>query len=233
MVVGNAGAIEYQNRILETVPFYSGHPYLVPFVGANYDNSAKHRKLLLVGESHYMEKEVTVHRDVEGWYDYPPTEEHFNSTWCTPQITCKDPHTGVFRQTITRELSKILVNLSDDKVWDEVAFLNYFLRPSDECGKALSPKPRDREEAIKVFAKNTEILLPDVIVFVGVNAYKAADACEMFREARGEHKIRCTCVYNPSYGWWNRPMSRQYDDAKGKTAGAHFCDYLKEHWLIR
>jgi hypothetical protein len=43
---------------------------MIPFVGDDYESS-KHKKLLLIDESHYMPEGSTVHHDVNSWYGAP------------------------------------------------------------------------------------------------------------------------------------------------------------------
>ena len=50
------------DSLLLSLPFYATHSYTLPFVGDDYD-SPKHKKLLLIGESHYMPAGSTVHHD--------------------------------------------------------------------------------------------------------------------------------------------------------------------------
>lgn len=51
-----------------------------PFVGRNYE-SALHKKLLQVGESHYLLAGSIVQRDVDGWYSSPPTFIEAEKGW--------------------------------------------------------------------------------------------------------------------------------------------------------
>jgi len=40
---------------------------MIPFVGAEY-NSIKHKKILIIGESHYFPPESKIHLNAEKWY---------------------------------------------------------------------------------------------------------------------------------------------------------------------
>jgi hypothetical protein len=51
----------YDSRFL-SIPFYKTHPYMMPFVGRDYESS-KHKKILFVGESFYLPQGATVHHD--------------------------------------------------------------------------------------------------------------------------------------------------------------------------
>ncbi len=48
--------------LLSSIPFYQSHGCMTPFVGENYESS-KHKKLLLIGESHYMPEGSIVHQN--------------------------------------------------------------------------------------------------------------------------------------------------------------------------
>ena len=86
---------------------YEKYPMMKPWVGSNY-LSDKHKKLLVLGESHYLPKESIKSHDVDAWYsgseDSLDAEE---KRWIrTRQIIkkivdnnyCNSAH-GIFRNT--------------------------------------------------------------------------------------------------------------------------------------
>ena len=50
---------------LQTLVHYQNYPEMLPFIGTNYDSHEK--KLLIIGESHYLPKDTLV--DVMKWYE--------------------------------------------------------------------------------------------------------------------------------------------------------------------
>lgn len=69
----------------QSIPFYKHHPYMIPFVGEDYD-SPKHKKLLLIGESHYLPKGSTVHYDANAWYNRTPSLSKDEEDYCNTAI---------------------------------------------------------------------------------------------------------------------------------------------------
>ncbi len=49
------------------IDHYQKYPMLTPWVGSNY--TAEKFKLLLVAESHYLDKDETCYLNIEEWYD--------------------------------------------------------------------------------------------------------------------------------------------------------------------
>ena len=53
---------------LREIPHYKRYPAMIPFVGDHYESS-EHRKVLVLGESNYLWKKVTLHLDADAWYE--------------------------------------------------------------------------------------------------------------------------------------------------------------------
>ena len=162
----------YDTALL-SLPFYKSHPYILPFVGDDYDSS-KHKKLLLIGESHYMPSGSSVHHDVNTWYNGAPKLSDDERDWCNTRGT-REGKSGRFGKEIDRCLNLVLP--SGGNGWHQVAFLNYFLRPADyqegENEKGIEilwqisgGKEIDCEFAIKNLIQVLEILKPDLFVLL-------------------------------------------------------------------
>jgi len=56
---------EYDDK-LRCISHYGLYPEMMPWIGKDYPESRM--KLLLLGESHYLEENSTYHHDRESWY---------------------------------------------------------------------------------------------------------------------------------------------------------------------
>lgn len=223
----------------QSVPFYKSHPYMMPFVGDDYESS-KHKKLLLVGESFYLPEGATVHHDADSWYGTPSlTEDERN--WCNTRGT-REGKSGRFGKEIDRCLNLVLP--SGGNGWHQVAFLNYFLRPADDrqsisnLWKSYGGKDVDCEQAIRNFIKVLDILKPDLFVFLSSTVCKQAEELDYPKYFGGNlwdwtksHGIVDYIYTNhPSSAHWNQIKSK-YDKAQSMTSRDFFCAWLKEKWL--
>ena len=225
----------YDSALL-ALPFYRSHPYMLPFVGDDYDSS-NHKKLLLIGESHYVPEGSTVHHNANAWYNGAPVLNQEEQMWCNTRGTRGSGHFG---PEINRCLNLVLPSGNG---WDQVAFLNYFLRPADctmgiaDLWDSYGGKNEDCEQAIRNFVNVLEILKPDLFVFLSATACRQAEDEDYprvfgdnlwdFTEARG---IEYIYTNHPSSPHWNQPMPR-YKKSQGLTSRDFFCKWLKENWI--
>lgn len=164
----------FDNQFLQ-LPFYKDHPYMLPFVGDDYI-SPKHKKLLLIGDSHYMPPDSSIHHSASLWYGGSPTLSQDEHDHCNTRDTWKGGKSP-FHKHIRSSLNSIS-NYVD--VWDHVAFYNYFLRPADnpctedaegsssyeKFWKSHGGEQEDREHAIKNLLNVITILKPELVVFL-------------------------------------------------------------------
>lgn len=234
----------YDSTLL-SLPFYNSHPYMLPFVGGDYD-SPKHKKLLLIGESHYMPSGSSVHHNVNTWYYGAPKLSDDERDWCNTRGT-REGKSGRFGKEIDRCLNLVLP--SGGNGWHQVAFLNYFLRPADyqegENEKGIEilwqtsgGKEIDCEFAIKNLIQVLEILKPDLFVLLSSNVKSCAEGEDYPKYFQGnlwnwteKRNIEYCYTAHPSCSWWNRPMPAKYAKAGGLTSRDFFCAWLKQNWL--
>ena len=229
----------YASSLL-SLPFYASHPYMLPFVGDDYD-SPKHKKLLLIGESHYMPSGSTVHHDVNTWYNGTPKLSDDERDWCNTRGT-REGKSGRFGKEIDRCLNLVLP--SGGNGWHQVAFLNYFLRPADDresiadLWNSHGGKNEDCEQAIRNFIKVLEILKPDLFVFLSSTVCKQAEGFDYPKYFGGNlwdwtksHGIVDYIYTNhPSSPHWNMTMPG-YTKSGNLTSRDFFCAWLKQNWL--
>lgn len=225
-----------------SLTFYRNHRYMLPFVGKNYI-SLKHKKVLLVGESHYMPQNSIVHHDVDEWYNGFPNLNSDEQGYCN---TCgtRVYKSGQFGKEVDRCLNSICPSISN--AWEEVASINYFLRPADYTQNiknlwehsSAQERVMDCEHALKNFIDVVKILKPDLVVFL--SKFVCVCAEEYFPKFfQGQlwdwtkaHGIADYIYTNhPSSVHWNKPMPMKYAKAQGLTSRDFFCDWLKQNWM--
>ena len=57
---------EYLSQLTK-IQHYQNYPEMIPYVGNQYD-SLEHKKLLLIGESHFFPNDSTYHLNASEWY---------------------------------------------------------------------------------------------------------------------------------------------------------------------
>ena len=223
----------------QSIPFYKTHPYMMPFVGCNYESS-EHKKLLLVGESHYMPKESVVHHDENLWYDGNPDLSGEEKRWCDTRGAryCKS---GQFGKNIDRAIREAFP-IEDENAFVEIASYNYFLRPADDRQSFESIcTERDCDEAVRVFYAILEILKPDFIIFTSRFVFNHAeyDFNKNFNydlwDYTEKHHMNYVFTEHPSCSWWNRvakvKTGSSNDYFHGLTSRQFFVEYLRKKWL--
>ena len=236
--------VHFDSQFL-SIPFYKLHPYMIAFVGEDYD-SPKHKKLLLIGESHYLPEGSTVHQNANAWYNGTPLLSKDEEDYCN---TCgtREWKSGRFGKEIDRCLNLVLP--TNKNGWQQVASYNYFLRPADnaqsieDLWKTHGGKDFDKEHAIKNLIQVIEILKPDLFVFLSKKVCDSAETEDFPKYFKGNlwdwtktHGIK-DYIYtmHPSSPHWNQPMPENYDKAKyeGKNLSSceFFCKWLKEKWV--
>lgn len=223
----------------QSIPFYKTHPYMMPFVGCNYESS-EHKKLLLVGESHYMPKESVVHHDENLWYDGNPDLSGEEKRWCDTRGAryCKS---GQFGKNIDRAIREAFP-IEDENAFVEIASYNYFLRPADDRQSFESIcTERDCDDAVRVFFAILEILKPDFIIFTSRFVFNHAeyDFNKNFNydlwDYTEKHHMNYVFTEHPSCSWWNRvakvKTGSSNDYFHGLTSRQFFVEYLRKNWL--
>ena len=230
------------NSKFASLSFYRNHPYMLPFVGKDYI-SPRHKRVLLVGESHYMPKNSIVHHDADAWYNGTPTLNSEEQGYCNTSGT-REYKSGQFGKEIERCLN--LICPSNGNTWEEVASINYFLRPADYTENitdlwkksTTQAKEMDCKFSLKNFLDVTEALTPDLIIFLShfVCVHAEGDYPKFFpkkelwdwTKSRG---IEYIYVNHPSSAHWNGAMPAKYAKAHGLTSRDFFCEWLKQNWM--
>lgn len=172
--------------------------------GCNYPTNNK--KLLLVGESHYLKETSDYHHDPERWYAGVSVSDKDDWGWIkTRNIISNGIQTkwGDRSKAIYRNIEKALFeSLMFEKkplsAFTEVAFMNYFQRPAERTGKSIKVSQRDAEVSYAVFQSVINAIAPNIIIFTSSLAWQHARKSEakMFLDKRGVSYARAPSSWN-------------------------------------
>ena len=121
------------------------------WIGSRYIATASHKRLLVIGESHYSPEYSTMHHDSARWYrsrqdDLCEEEIRWASTagniverWFRGHTIYRE-----IRNAIARTLHEGGVTL-DGFPLNHVAYCNYFLRPAPQVGGSMKGN-EDRQD---------------------------------------------------------------------------------------
>lgn len=182
-------------------------PCMTPWIGKNYEDES-HKRLLIMGESHYFPEGSTIQIDAQKWYN-DVKQEDLNSKEQS-YITTKEITNDAINNNINHKPFRIYKNIAErlneqlnldnyTESFEHVSFYNYFLRPAEIDGESINVKEIDKEEA-KLFLKwFIEEFKPDLIAFT---SSKAGDT---FLETH-QPEITCSSQVNGTLVNYNMPF---------------------------
>ena len=132
-------------------------PCMRPWIGSRYRDE-RHKRLLVIGESHYLPSDSTIHRDPGRWYrsrqdkmsgkevKWACTVGNITGRWTKAHRIYREIGTGV------AEMLQESGVTPDEFPLNHVAYCNYFLRPAPKKGGSMEGNavPLDLEVAAKV-----------------------------------------------------------------------------------
>ena len=209
-------------------------PCMEPWVGSRYRDQ-RHRRLLVVGESHYLPKESTIHRYPGPWYqsqqdDLSPKEVEWVST--AGNITGKWRRAHRIYGEIQKEIVCTLIEngvTPDEFPLNHVAYCNYFLRPAKEGGSMKgNAVQQDFEVAAEVLGWFIARHGPELVIvtsrFAGGHDGRRADRGPYAEDVLKEHDIPCDSTPHPGSPAWNKVCDR-YGNVRGRDL---FCNFLRK-----
>lgn len=218
----------FDENLLSIIDHYKKYPEMLPWVGCDYEKESF--KLLLVGESHYLDKDITYHHNASAWYGgltLPDKDKNWIYTRKVISIGIEQNWKSK-PKTIYRNADKALMETryySDDKTaFTKLAFTNYFQRPAEHTGKSIKASKIDQEASSRVFNAVVEILTPDAVVFISSLAYKEAKAGGVLSHL-DLLSIPFLRTSHPATAWWYR-NSKAYGNKSGRDHMISFIDRL-------
>ena len=158
-------------------------PCMQPWIGSRY-RDPRHKRLLVVGESHYLPNESTIHQDPDHWYrssqhDLSDKEIAWAST--VGNITGQWYRAHTIYRAIQDETARILRESGvtpDAFPLNHVAYCNYFLRPAPVAGGSMEGNVagRDAEVAEQVLRWFVRCHRPELLIFTSRFAGRCAES---------------------------------------------------------
>lgn len=179
---------------------------MMPWIGESYISNA-HKRLLVIGESHYLPKGSSKSSDVEAWYrseekDLNELELKYIST---RGIINKNYGENFKKKEhgIYRNFSKVINSVGHkysqpSKVMDHLVFMNFFQRPAEVNGGSIKVSAKDIEVATAVLAEVIQVHKPEMVIFTSSKAGKYG--AKLVRNLN----IPVAITPHPTCQWWNR-----------------------------
>lgn len=212
---------------------------MIPFVGAEY-NSIKHKKILIIGESHYFPPESKIHLNAEKWYKitYSQINEE-EECWTSTANIVKDRRDGGENKPGHKiyEIIGKAIDASRPKQTNEgynmskyYAYYNYFQRPAID-GDSLEVEPIDSKKATEVFRKVINVLKPDIVCVVSSKVWYNMEE----KDKQSTSKMEIDFFPHPACIWWNRKSNNYKLNGKGKplTGREKFIKYLTSNSVFK
>lgn len=184
--------IEQLREQLEQLSIHQKYPYFTPFIGDHYLENEVHKKLLIVGESHYLPGNSKIEIVDTGrsknnrlnWYRNPPSVDFLKQEnsydWLNTRMLGLRGNNTPFMLNIKQALAEVLEQKNDSEhsdIFKHVAYCNFFVRPSkqEKDGNAIHPISAIKEDKLIANERMLEIIKtisPDLIMLLGVETYK-------------------------------------------------------------
>ena len=135
----------------------------LPWVGQQFNNLPKGKKLLIIGESHYL----------------PNIKEDWRECVTRPEFTREFITDNVYKNPdktlkMLRNLERLLINDKPTKnqkykLWNSTSYFNFIPRALESSSSAHRPNNEDYVTGWTNFFKILNILEPDICLFCGVS----------------------------------------------------------------
>jgi len=211
---------------LSGVEHYKKYPSMIPYIGKDYI-SDKHKKLLIIGESHYLPEKSFIHYGIETWYNGNESNLiQIELDWIHT-AGCVLANNSIFR-TVEKALTESGITISNPK--DQYAFYNFFQRPAPErkSFKTICSQI-DKDFAIENFKSVISILKPDIIIFVSKLSFDVVEWMKIWEFSDMSNSVY-TYTNHPTCPWWNRSTRPLFFE--GRTSREHFKYFLQKNNFI-
>ena len=215
---------------MNSIKHYQNFPCMKPWVGNKYESSLN-KRLLVIGESHYLPKESKIHLDADSWYARQQSELNEEEVkWLSTSGIIKNNKDRNFptkAHGIYRNACSVINECSfnyelSSKVIEHYAYYNFFQRPAEVTGDSIKVKNIDKEESNIVFQSIIGKLNPELIIFTSSLAGKNG------RGVAETNGIPFVITPHPICAWWNR-TAKKYK-GKGKDLIPAFL--AKHEWMV-
>ena len=197
-------------------------PCMQPWIGSRY-RDPRHKRLLVIGESHYLPPGSIIHHASDRWYrslqaDLSEEEVRWAST--IGNITGRWTRAHRIYRAIQDEIARILKEngvTPDAFPLNHIAYCNYFLRPAPVAGGSMEGSVRQQDldvaqEVLRCFILRHH---PELVIVTSRFAGRFAE------NVLQEYGIPCISTPHPGSRWWNMP-TRSYGNVRGRDLFASF-----------
>ena len=199
-----------------------------PWIGSRYRDQ-RHKRLLVIGESHYLPPGSDIHHDPDRWYrsrQHDLSEEEVRWASTTGNITGRWYRAHTIYRAIQNEIARILTEggvTPDDFPLNHIAYCNYFLRPAPTVGGSMEhhASERDLEVAEEVLRWSILRHRPELVTVTSRVAGRYAEPVNR------ECSIPCVVTPHPGTRWWNT-AARSYGGVRGRDLLSSFLE--DHHW---
>jgi len=195
---------------MDTITQYQKYPCMKPWVGSSY-SSPMHKRLLVLGESHYLPKGSTVHLNAEDWYEnHQEALSKEEVKWLSTSgiiLSNKDGNFpkkahGIYKNTCF-EINSCSFNYTlSSQAIEHFSYYNFFQRPAEVAGNSIKVKGIDKEVAISVLESVIKKLEPELIIFASSLAGRFG------KDVASRRGIPFVVTPHPTCAWWNRTAKK-------------------------
>lgn len=208
---------------LKKILIYKQYPQLLPLIGKNYISQDK--KVIFIGESHYLPKKSMIHIIDKEWYD--SDWSMLNEDEIRWSNTRKNSGSGRNQKydskahKIYQNIEKSILNTgftptNKDNVFRYCSFYNYFQRPA-KTGISISNTPLDDEIAFNTFEENYNILGFTYAIFASKKAYSSFR--QMKEKMNPNLEVNIFTIPHPGSVWWNRKCEKYSNEENHPISG--------------
>lgn len=198
----------YDSTLSEKVPHLKNYPNYLPHISAGYPEASV--KILIVGESHYLNKKYDDQVTADHWYDNPVDVTAMlkdNLSGMNTRLVIKDfngPNRTIKPYRIFLNLESAYENVyANRNLFTECAYINYFQRPAERNGKSIKATSRDHQHAFENITALIETINPDKVIFVSRKAFDSYKA-----QVKDVDYKKVNVVPHPACAWWNKKSPR-------------------------
>jgi hypothetical protein len=219
----------FDEELISKIPHLKNYPQMKPYIGSKWKN--QNRKILLIGESHYIPgdelKDLENETHLTNWYhntsdnfyqglaDYIDTRGVIHKA-DNPKLEGYSKALMIF-YNLKREIQNTVIELkTESEIFPYFSVYNYFQRPHFKEGGSIKNARIDNEIAYKTLKSIISIIKPTDIIFV---SSKAKDSFDFQFSIDGEKEIfgtiKVDSVPHASCRWWNT-VSGRYGNRTGR-----------------
>ncbi|MDH5682389.1 MAG: hypothetical protein OEZ36_12440 [Spirochaetota bacterium] len=224
---------ESYNDQFQEIEHYKKMPQMMPWVGKSYgDDNVK--KILFIGESHYLDLDSEIHKKSKLWYssssqELIPKEKDWTNTVLNINEGKNRKYPSSAQFSIYGNIEKVILELYNptdtENMLQYCAFYNYFQRPAQEKGQSIIYDSKDLEVADEVFLKIVKTIRPEYIFVTSSKVWPYV------KEKSKELEIISDFSPHPGCAWWNRRAKKYGTNSDGKylNGKGKVIIFLKEH----